>query len=140
MIQDFFKVWSVTTGVFLVGDVLWLSLIMNRFFVPQIKHLMNITGNEIVINYPSALAAYLLISLALAWFVVMPLAQEPVMTVFANGALLGFCMYGVYEFTNHATLMGWPLSFLAVDVLWGAVWCGAASAISVAVIHYWRLI
>lgn len=137
MVQDFLKAWLVSTGVFLVGDLIWLSLIMNRFFVPQIKHLMNVTSNGTLIHYPSALAAYLLISVALAWFVVMPLAKEPLMIVFAQGALLGFCMYGIYEFTNHATLIAWPLSFLVVDILWGTFWCGVASVISVVVIRNW---
>ena len=139
MIYAFFKVWSVTTGVFLVGDVLWLTLVMNKFFVPQIKHLMDVTSNGTRINYPSALIAYLLVSVALVWFVVMPFGKQPLMTVFLHGALLGFCLYGVYEFTNHATLISWPLSFLAIDVLWGTVWCGVASAISVALINYFKI-
>lgn len=131
MTNNFFKIWLVTALIFLLGDFLWLSLIMNKFFVPQIKHLMNATSHGVVVNYVSALAAYLLVSWALAWFVVMPMFQESLTVVGLNGALLGFCLYGVYEFTNHATLNGWPFSFLVVDVLWGTLWCGAVSAITV---------
>lgn len=134
--MNFIKAWSVTTAVFFAGDSAWLYFVMNRFFVPQIKHLMNVSGSGVHINYVSALCAYLLLSTALTLFVVVPLVEKSTLTIFLNGAFLGLSLYGVYEFTNHATLAQWPLSFLAVDLVWGALWSGMVSVISVILLRY----
>lgn len=140
MIQIFLILWLITTTVFLIGDVPWLYFIMNKFFIPQIQHLMNITQQGTVINYASAFFGYILATAALTWFVIMPLAKAPLMTIFLHGAFLGFCMYGVYEFTNHATLAQWPITFLIIDIMWGTLWCGLASIISVMIARYTNVI
>lgn len=104
---------------------------MNRFLVPKIHHLMNVTHSGASINYLSALFAYLLLSTALTVFVVVPLVNAPTRIIFLYGAFLGFCIYGVYECTNYATLYNWPLSFLVVDIMWGTGWSGLAAVMSV---------
>jgi uncharacterized membrane protein len=101
---------------------------------------MTFTQGGVVMNYASALAAYAILAVGLTWFVVMPLVHASYSVIFLNGAFLGLCMYGVYEFTNHATLTGWPLSFLCIDVIWGMFWCGMASVISVVIARYFSLI
>ena len=130
------KAWLVTTVVFLVGDIVWLACVRNTFFVSKIKHLMHMTEQGITINYVTALLAYLVVSAGITWFVIMPLLHAPYSTIFLQGALFGFCIYGVYEFTNHAILNGWSLSFLTADLIWGTVWCGVMSVIGVALLRY----
>jgi uncharacterized membrane protein len=39
------------------------------------------------------------------------------------GAIYGFCLYGVYEFTNYAIIKSWSLSMLFVDIIWGTLLC-----------------
>jgi len=112
---------------------------MNKFFLYKIAHLMKLSRGGIVMNYASALAAYGILSAGLTWFVVMPLLHASYNVIFLNGAFLGLCMYGVYEFTNHATLAAWPLSFSCIDILWGMAWCGLASVISVWISRYFCL-
>ena len=133
--MHFIKAWLLTTTIFFVGDIVWLYFVMNRFFVPQIKHLMSSSGHGININYFSALLAYVCVSTALTIFVVLPLRQESLIKTFLYGAFLGLCLYGVYEFTNYATLRHWPLSFLIADLSWGALWCGVVSVISILIIR-----
>ena len=129
------KMWLVTTIVFFMGDIFWLYAIMRKFFVPQVRHLMNVTEAGVAMNYASALAAYLLLSTALTVFVVVPFYTQALSKVFAYGAFLGLCLYGVYEFTNHATLYNWPLMFLIVDIAWGTTWCGAVAVVTVSIIR-----
>jgi uncharacterized membrane protein len=131
----FINLWFVTTIIFLIGDSIWLYAIMNKFFVPTIKHLMILSGGNITIKYIPALGAYLLISTALVYFVCIPMFNETMINIFGRGAFLGFCMYGVYECTNYATLSGWPLSFLLVDIMWGTVWSAITSVLSVKAMH-----
>ena len=136
--MHFLKTWTVTTILFFIGDIVWLYCVMNRFFVPHIKHLMNSSNNGIVINYLSALLAYMLISSALSIFVVVTHMQDSLSSIFVHGAFLGLCLYGVYELTNYAILHNWPLSFLIVDIVWGTLWCGIVSLASVALIRYFK--
>ncbi len=127
----FLKAWLITSAVFFVGDLLWIYSVMNRLLVPKIHHLMNVSHSGVSINYGAALFAYLFLSIALTVFVVVPLIHAPLETIFLHGALLGLCMYGIYECTNYATLYNWPLSFLLIDISWGTLWSGFAAVISV---------
>jgi uncharacterized membrane protein len=133
MVQ-FFKAWMITSIIFFAGDIVWLYAVMNRFLVTKIHHLMNISDSGVSMNYTAAVCAYLLLATALTIFVVIPLAQAPVKTIFLYGAFLGLCIYGVYECTNYATLYNWPLSFLAIDILWGTLWSGLVAVMSVLLI------
>ena len=38
-------------------------------------------------------------------------------------------MYGLYDFTNLATLKGWTLEMAIVDTLWGCTICAAAASV-----------
>ena len=48
----------------------------------------------------------------------------------AWGAVFGVVVYGVYDFTNLATLRHWPLALTVVDVTWGAAACGLCSLLA----------
>jgi uncharacterized membrane protein len=37
------------------------------------------------------------------------------------GALFGFFAYATYDLTNLATLKGWPVSIVFIDISWGIV-------------------
>lgn len=127
----FFKSWLVTNVVFFCGDVVWLYAVMNRFLVPKIKHLMNVSPSGVMIHYGAAFCAYILLSTALTVFVVVPFVDATTRTIFLYGAFLGLCMYGIYECTNYATLYNWSLTFLVVDILWGTIWSGLAAVVSI---------
>jgi uncharacterized membrane protein len=45
------------------------------------------------------------------------------------GALLGFCMYAFYDFTNLATLKDYPWHFALVDIAWGTIVVSSVTAI-----------
>jgi uncharacterized membrane protein len=38
-----------------------------------------------------------------------------------DAALIGLATYGVYDFTNYATLKRYPLEFAVADTVWGGV-------------------
>ena len=37
------------------------------------------------------------------------------------GALFGFFTYATYDLTNLATLKGWPIQIVFIDIAWGAI-------------------
>lgn len=49
-------------------------------------------------------------------------------TAFLQGSLLGASMYGVYDFTNYATLKNYSLEMTLADWAWGTFACGFAAA------------
>jgi uncharacterized membrane protein len=59
--------------------------------------------------YWAAVGVYLLLASATTTLV-LPLAAEGIRSAFLYGALVGFCLYGVYDLTNHATLRRWPIA------------------------------
>jgi uncharacterized membrane protein len=51
----------------------------------------------------------------------------------AYGALFGFVVYGVYDFTNDSTLRQWPFVLTLAHVAWGTV-ASAAAAVAVRIL------
>src|SRR5438477_13176099 len=131
-----FVIWLITTIVFCTGDLLWIYAVMNSYLVPRIAHLMSIAESGYAINYSAAFIAYILLTIGLCWFVLMPCIKMPYITIFLNGLLFGLCVYGVYDCTNYAILKNWPLSFACIDVAWGAMWCGVTSVITIFIMRY----
>jgi uncharacterized membrane protein len=43
-------------------------------------------------------------------------------------AAFGVIAYSVYDLTNYATLQGFPLKVVVIDMIWGGIICGAAGA------------
>ncbi len=45
-----------------------------------------------------------------------------------KGAILGFCLYGVYNMTNMATLKDWSYELAIGDTIWGTILTAGTSA------------
>ena len=79
-------------------------------------------------NYGAALMTYVLMTVGIT-ILVLPLAGHDVGRALFYGAIFGFTAYGIYDFTNLATLKNWPLYISIVDMLWGTFLCGITSGI-----------
>lgn len=76
----------------------------------------------------AATAFYLVYIAGVLWFVSIPaLASGVPSQAFITGCILGILAYGTYEFTNFATLRGWSVQMVMVDVVWGAVLTGTSA-------------
>jgi uncharacterized membrane protein len=115
-----------------VADYVWLGLVMKSFYIEGLRHTARLSsdGASIAPNLLSGLIVYALIALGLLLFVLPKAATAP--QAFGWGALFGLVAYGIYDFTNHAIIAGYPLRIVFVDLAWGAVLCSA-----VAVIIFW---
>jgi uncharacterized membrane protein len=119
---------AIGAASFAVLDAVWLGLVMSGFYRDQLAAIGRIENGRFAPNWPAAVVVYLLLGAGLALFAV-PRASS-VGSAAGWGALLGLVIYGVYDFTNVATLKQYPLTLALVDVAWGAV---AASLGAVAV-------
>jgi len=113
-------------GVCLFLDSLWLG---SRFSYYQTLF-ADIQKSPLTIRFLPALAVYILIALAIWYFVFQvaatSVAKDPA-KAFVVGATLGFSMYGLYDLTNYATLKGYTLEMTLVDMAWGTFLCGTAA-------------
>ena len=103
------KLAAVGAVAFMVLDGVWLGLLMKHF-------------------WPAALVVYVLLGTGIALFVI-PRAST-VSSAAAFGALFGLVVYGVYDFTNYATLRQWPFALTLVDVAWGTVASATAAMVA----------
>ncbi len=108
----------LTFAVFyLIMDVTWISVISKRFYQ---NHFERIQQQPFAFKMVPAVLAYLTLLLTL-FFICMPLSNyyekryEP---WFVFG-VIGFCIYGIYNFTNGAVLAEYNHTIMMVDVLWG---------------------
>ena len=69
-------------------------------------------------NYVGFLMSYVCILALLCYFIIRP--HRSIQDAF----LLGFLVYGVFEFTNKAIFKKWEYMTVAIDTLWGGILFG----------------
>jgi uncharacterized membrane protein len=111
----YFLTWLAVTATFLIIDIIWLAYVAKDFYQ---KHLGGMLREEFLMGV--AALFYVFYTLCVVILVVSPAvkAQSPLQALLL-GALLGLCAYGTYDFTNLATLKGWPVIVTVVDLAWG---------------------
>ena len=114
--------------VVVVLDALWLSA--NHSY--HVKVFAALQGQPLAIRWIPAIIVYAIIIGAVWYFAVRPATSWT--EAATSGALLGGSMYGLYDLTNYATLVKYPIRYAVTDMMWGAVLCGAAAAITAAAI------
>ena len=115
---------------FLVLDLAWLGCVANGFYRQQLGPIA-MTGPDGALApiWAAAAPVYVLMAIGIAVFVV-PRAEGRGLRVAAGyGALFGWILFGVYDFTNYSTLKHYPLIFAVVDTLWGGVACATTATI-----------
>ena len=100
---------------FLVADGIWLGFVALDFYREQLGALLRDPP-----NMAAAGLFYLAYIAGVIYLVVRPaLAANSLKIAALNGAVLGVIAFGTYDMTNLATLVGWPVAVVIVDVLWG---------------------
>jgi len=109
--------------VLFVLDMLWIKYVAGKIYK---KYLANILKDSI--NWLPAILFYLIFTLALFIFVVIPASSW--LIVLQKGALLGFIVYSIYSLTNASFIKGWNWKIVVSDSFWGTVLGGVASLIA----------
>jgi uncharacterized membrane protein len=115
-ISTFVTLYLLSVPVFMAIDFIWLGFVAKGFYAARIGHLMG------EINWPAAVLFYGVFLLGLTFFATYPAVEKNSwMTALILGGLFGFFTYATYDLTNLATLKGWPVSLVIVDILWGTI-------------------
>ena len=115
---------GVCAGVYIAGDMTWVTLTSGPIYRPVLGHLM---ADRIDVG--AAVAFYIVYLVGMLTFAIAPclhaVAWRPALW---RGALLGLVAYGTYDLTNQGTLRNWSVNVSLIDMVWGAVITGLASA------------
>ena len=113
----------LTTVVFFAIDILWLGLIAKGLYNKILGHLL-----AEQVNWTAAIVFYLLFIVGIFVFAILPAVEkESFRYALIYGALFGFFTYATYDLTNLATLKGWPVKIVFIDILWGIVLTASVS-------------
>src|ERR1700759_3662515 len=99
------KLAALGAVAFMVLDGIWLGVVMKNFYRDQLAPLVRLANGGIAPHWPGGLGVYVLLGTGIAVFVAPRSAT--VALAAASGALFGFVVYGVYDFTNYSTLRQW---------------------------------
>lgn len=120
------KVFIITFVVFMGIDLIWLGLISKKMYAEKLGFIMRKD-----VNWPVALAFYVLFMIGLLFFVVYPAIDKGSWSyALLAGMFFGLVTYGTYDLTNLSTLKDWPVSITVIDLIWGSSICGMTSLIS----------
>ena len=125
------KLYGVILAVLLVVDFLWIGVVANRFYVREFGEIGRISDGKFQVIYWAAVGVYLLLGLGLLLLALPRVNAEDAWYWAAIwGGLVGLITYGVYDFTNHATLKHWPVLLLTVDMAWGTFVCALTTVVA----------
>ncbi len=123
----------VAGGVMGVIDFFWLTVVANKFYKSQIGSLL--------LEKPNAIAAvlfYIIYVIGVVVFVLSPaLEKNSWQHAALYGALFGLVAYATYDLTNLATLKGFTVKLVVVDLIWGALLTATVATISFWIIKQW---
>jgi uncharacterized membrane protein len=109
---------------FLAIDAVWLGVIAGKLYREKLGDLM-LPSPKLGI----AAIFYLFFAVAIVILAIKPgLDAGSLWVAIGSGALLGLAAYGTYDITNLSTLKNWPASLVVIDMIWGTVLTGVASA------------
>ena len=110
--------------IFLIVDVIWLSITVKSVYKPNLGDLLN--------DKPVLWAAvlfYIIYMIGLTLIIIKPaLASDSVLQAFWTGVIFGIVAYGTYNLTNMATVKNWSSTIVWIDMLWGGLLTGSSSA------------
>jgi uncharacterized membrane protein len=122
--MDYIRAGIIAGLTFVALDAVWLGFIARSLYKEQIGALMRPQP-----HWLSAACVYVLMIAGFVWFVYPQVMMvRSVVNAVQYGARFGVILFGLYEFTNYATLAGWSSSLVLIDTIWGGVLYAAASA------------
>ena len=123
-VSQILKLYLFTIPIFFAIDLLWLGVVAKGFYQRQLADFLSEQ-----VNWPAAIVFYLIFIAGILIFAVLPAIEKNSFgKAVVSGILFGFFTYATYDLTNLATLRGWPLKIVFVDICWGMVLTGCVAS------------
>lgn len=118
--------YAIAASLFVLFDAIWLGLVAKKMYATELKGLMTTD-----VKWGAAVLFYAAFVAGLIYFVIAPaLKADSSSTLLMAGAFFGFVTYATYDLTNYATLKGFPLKIVVIDLLWGTVLSSVIATLS----------
>ena len=113
--------------IFLVVDLIWLSITVKSLYRPALGDLLK---DKPVIW--AAVLFYIIYMIGLSLLILKPaLANDSILQALWMGIVFGVVAYGTYNLTNMATIKNWSASIVCIDMIWGGILTGFSSAVGI---------
>lgn len=111
----YLKVFIIAFIIFLAVDFLWLGVISKNLYENEMGHLIKKD-----VNFIAAFIFYIIFIIGLTVFIIVPsIGSGSLLKLLLLSALFGLVTYATYDLTNFATLEGFPLKIVFIDLIWG---------------------
>jgi uncharacterized membrane protein len=110
--------------IFAIIDIPMITYINYDMYKKQLNRIQGastISQTRVIL---SAIVVYMLLAFSIYYFAIKCKSV-------LNGFLIGFCIYGVYNGTNLATIKHWGLYESIIDTLWGSILSGVITWIAI---------
>ena len=108
-------------------DFLGIYLLVGPVIKKEIGVLLRTTP-----KWGAVALVYVVMAVIVVFFVLPKIDSSGVIrSALIWGGLAGFCVYGVYEFTNYSLLKDWTLKTLIVDMAWGTFFGASVTVVAV---------
>lgn len=129
----YLKTFLISLVVFIIVDLIWLTLIANKLYSRELEGILREK-----VNILPAVIFYIIFLIALSVFVIVPAINDgSFIKVILLGALFGLVTYGTYDLTNYATMKGFPLKIVLIDLSWGTFLGTITSALTYLIYREW---
>jgi len=118
------KIGIIVTIVFLALDIPMFGLINRQMYENQLKKINGTNKIKHSKTLSAAIITYIFLVLGIYFFAVK---EKNVY----KGALFGLVVYGVYNFTNLATISKYGFYESVIDTIWGVILCSSVTYISI---------
>lgn len=102
----------VSSILLVLVDSIYLYFIGKPVFEKTVAAIQN---SSLVVNIAPAVFTYILMAILLNYFIIS--VNKSAFDAF----ILGFCTYGIFDFTNMAIFKKYNLRTAITDTLWGAI-------------------
>ena len=102
----------VSSILLVLVDSIYLYFIGKPVFDKTVAAIQN---SSLVVNMAPAIFTYILMAILLNYFIIS--VNKSAFDAF----ILGFCTYGIFDFTNMAIFKKYNLRTAITDTLWGAI-------------------
>ena len=111
----------VSSILLVLVDSIYLYFIGKPVFDKTVAVIQN---SSLIVNIAPAVFTYILMAILLNYFIIS--VNKSVFDAF----ILGFCTYGIFDFTNMAIFKKYNLKTAITDTLWGAILFFAVTTIT----------
>lgn len=130
--MNYIKSFLIALPVLMALDMGWFLLLMGKFYQTRLHDLLRFgSDGSLALKLLPAFFVYLLMTVLVLVFAVPKGISGGAMQGFLWGALLGWLIYGFYNFTNYGLFEKYDLVVATIDTLWGGVIFGLTTLLVV---------